>query len=189
MSTVFLAANNATYFASCSRRYYCIAIHVVNATALALNVSGFAAKSALQRDVYGPWIIPARFNARQFKSVTYSDVKVHLFDFPIRFADLTVNLSPASLFLSPPSPLGDFLLFPFKPFYYCSCQSCTFKVPITRAVPAKHPFPSYISTWRSLVVTASFTSASAVPKIDRREAGELWRNYTNMEEWRDCKNR
>jgi len=98
-------------------------------------------------------------------------VKVDLFDFSIRFADLTtVNLSPAhlslslSLFLSllslshPPflssSPLfflfADFFLFPFKLFYYCSCQSCTFKVPITRAVAAKHPFPPYISTRRSL---------------------------------------
>lgn len=98
---------------------------------------------------------------KQFKSVTYSDeAKVH-FDLTIRFADLAgVNLSPTSLLsqtlsysLSPSASLSLFLscpsTFPLA-FYYCSCQSCTFKVPITRAGSAEHPFPPYISRRRSL---------------------------------------
>lgn len=138
--------------------------YVANATALALNVGGLR-RSLHHRGMSTVLELFRRAIQReQFKSVTYSDVKVHLFDFPIRFADLTtVNLSPANLSLSlypsldfsplpvspHPFPFADFLLFSSKPFYYCSCQSCTFKVPITRAVPAKHPFPPNISTRRS----------------------------------------
>lgn len=160
--------------------------YVANAAALALNVGG------LRRSLYYRGMPTAlelfrrAIQRKQFKSVTYSNVKVHLFDFPIRFADLTiVNLSPANFSppllssLSPPHsplPLADFLLFSSKPFYYCSCQSCTFKVPITREryPPSILFLPTSPRGGVPAVVTASFTSASGVPKIDWREAGESY---------------
>lgn len=178
--------------------------YVANATALALNVGGLRRSLHYRGMPTALELFRRAIQRKQFKSVTYSDVKVHLFDFPIRFADLTiVNLSPANFslpllssphhFLPPPRPfaLADFLLFSSTPFYYCSCQSCTFKVPITREryPPSILFLPTSPRGGVPAVVTASFTSASGVPKIDWREAGELWRNYTNMEEWWDCKNR
>jgi len=140
-SMVFLLTNNVTYFASRSS----LLLHrdyVVSATKLALNVSGLR-RSLHYRGMSTVFELFRRAIQReQFKSVTRSDVKVRLFDFPIRFTDLTaVNLSPAS----PPPPRG--LPLPFLHFITVHANlSCTFKVPITRAVPAKHPFPPYIST-------------------------------------------
>lgn len=157
--------------------------YVANTAAPALNVGGLR-RSLHYRGM--PTVLELFRRAiqrKQFKSDTYSNVKVHLFGFPIRFADLTiVNLSPANFSpslllrfpppLSPPSPSCLLLIsFSFRLSRFITAHAnlvrskCQLRASGTRQA-SLFLHPTSPRGGVPAVVTASFTFASGIPKID-----------------------